>query len=171
MSSLLIILFPYFLPWKVIITSEVKNFFFVFKILLIQQIENENLMDKSQVINDVNNSAATEQDNTQDLRSNEELSASTLTQEVADEVSINSSNSSSSPRSVLPSPQKTTTDQVSSPFQEIHLGVVHQFDMEDVAQETINGEGSLDSMPQNIHPSADDPNVESHNSDLGHSQV
>lgn len=109
----------------------------------------------------MNNSAATEQDNTEDLRSNEESGASVSQHETTNEMSTNSSSSSSSsslsPRSVLPIPQKTVEDQ------EIHVDV-EQSDMEDVAQETVNG----DSMPENIQPSMSDSNVESHN---GHSQV
>ncbi|KAJ1378552.1 hypothetical protein SESBI_47734 [Sesbania bispinosa] len=131
--------------------------------------QSENSINKEQVIIDVNNSAASEQDNTQGSRSNEEPSVSNVQQEPTDEVSNNSS-LSSSPRSVLQIPQKTITDQVSSSGynQEIHLGV-EQSNM-DVAQETLNGEGSLDSLPQNIQPPMDVPNVESHNSDLSHSQ-
>lgn len=113
----------------------------------------------------MNNSEATKQDNTEDLRCNEEPGASGVRQEATDEISTNSSStSSSSPSSVLPIQQKTTTDQ------EIHIGV-QQSDMEDVAQEIVNGEGPLDSMSQNIHPFMDDPHVESHNNDLDHSQV
>ncbi|XP_073221009.1 uncharacterized protein [Cicer arietinum] len=124
----------------------------------------DNLINKEQVVNDVNNSEATKQDNTEDLRCNEEPGASGVRQEATDEISTNSSStSSSSPSSVLPIQQKTTTDQ------EIHIGV-QQSDMEDVAQEIVNGEGPLDSMSQNIHPFMDDPHVESHNNDLDHSQ-
>ncbi|XP_061347126.1 uncharacterized protein LOC133292707 [Gastrolobium bilobum] len=125
----------------------------------------------SQVINDVNNSIATEQENTQNSNSSEDSGASVVRQEAIDEVSSNSS-STSSPRSVLPIPQKTIADQVTSSAynnQEGHLGVQQSY-MEDMAQATLNGEGPLDSMPQNIQPSMDDPNVESHNGDLSHSQ-
>ncbi|MCI17395.1 uro-adherence factor A-like, partial [Trifolium medium] len=49
--------------------------------------------------------------------------------------------------------------------------VVQQSDVENVAQETVNGDGPLESMSQNIQPSIVDPNVESHNGDLIHSLV
>ncbi|KAG5052737.1 hypothetical protein JHK87_004935 [Glycine soja] len=128
---------------------------------------------KEQVINDWKNSAASEQDNTHNPRGNEEPGASdsVMQPEVTDEVSINSS-SSSSPRPVLSITQKTIADQVpSSAFnQETHQDVL-QSNMQDVSQETLNGEGPPDSIPQNIPPSMDDPNVESHNSDLSHPQA
>ncbi|RZC26250.1 uncharacterized protein LOC114376587 [Glycine soja] len=127
---------------------------------------------KEQVINDWKNSAASEQDNTHNPRGNEEPGASdsVMQPEVTDEVSINSS-SSSSPRPVLSITQKTIADQVpSSAFnQETHQDVL-QSNMQDVSQETLNGEGPPDSIPQNIPPSMDDPNVESHYSDLSHPQ-
>lgn len=124
-------------------------------------------MNNAQVMNDANNSAVTEQENTKDLRRNEETGASGARQEVVDEVSTitsSSSSSSSSPRSVLPIPHKTEADQ------EINLGV-QQSDMENVIQESVNGEGSLESMSQNVQPSIDDSTDESHNGDLIHSQV
>ncbi|KAG5081038.1 hypothetical protein JHK86_005103 [Glycine max] len=128
---------------------------------------------KEQVINDWKNSAASEQDNTHNPRGNEEPGASdsVMQPEVTDEVSINSS-SSSSPRPVLSITQKTIADQVpSSAFnQETHQDVL-QSNMQDVSQETLNGEGPPDSIPQNIPPSMDDPNVESHYSDLSHPQA
>ncbi|TKY56445.1 dentin sialophosphoprotein [Spatholobus suberectus] len=127
---------------------------------------------KAQVVNDGNNSTASEQDNTHNSRGNEEPGASdaVMQQEATDEVSINSS-SSSSPRSVLSITQKTIADQVPSSAynQETHLDV-QQSNMQDVAQEILNGEGPLDSIPQNILPSIDNPNVESHHSDLNHPQ-
>ncbi|KAK7321339.1 hypothetical protein VNO77_31888 [Canavalia gladiata] len=118
---------------------------------------------KAQDINDANNSARSEQDNTHSSRNNEEPSALAMQQEATDDASINSS-SASSPRSILPIPQKTLADQDSLPSynQEIQLGG-QQCSMEDVPQEILNGEGPLHSMPQNIQPSPDDPNVESHN--------
>ncbi|RDX64403.1 hypothetical protein CR513_57045, partial [Mucuna pruriens] len=127
---------------------------------------------KAQVINDGNKSTATEQDNTHNSRDNEELGASysVMQQEEIDEVSINSS-SSTSPRSVLSVPPKTGANQVSSPDfnQETHQDV-QQSNMQDVPQEILNDQGPLDSIPQNIQPSMDDPNVESHNNDLSHPQ-
>ena len=117
-------------------------------------------------MNDVNDSAVTEQENTKDLRSIEEPSASGVRQEVVDEVSTitsSSSSSSSSPRSVLPIPHKTEADQ--------EINGVQQSDMENVIQESVNGEGSLESLSQNVQPSMDDSTDESHNGDLIHSQV
>ena len=94
-----------------------------------------------------------------------------MQQEVTDGVSINSS-SSSSPRSVLSITQKTIANQVpSSGFNPETHQDVQQSNMQDVSQGTLNGEGPPDSIPQNIQPSMDDPNVESHNSDLSHPQV
>ncbi|CAI8585695.1 unnamed protein product [Vicia faba] len=126
----------------------------------------DNLLNKQQISNEVNDSEATNQDNTNDLRSNEEAGASVTRQEAPDEISTitNSSSSSSSPTSVFPIPHPTTADQ------EIHTGV-QQSNMEDVAYETVNGDGLLDSMPQNVQLSVDYSNVESHNSDLDNSQV
>ncbi|KHN40053.1 hypothetical protein glysoja_009430 [Glycine soja] len=127
---------------------------------------------KAQVINNGNNLAASEQDNTHKSRGNEEPAAShsVMQQEVTDGVSINSS-SSSSPRSVLSITQKTIANQVpSSGFNPETHQDVQQSNMQDVSQGTLNGEGPPDSIPQNIQPSMDDPNVESHNSDLSHPQ-
>ncbi|KAK7385508.1 hypothetical protein VNO78_31230 [Psophocarpus tetragonolobus] len=119
---------------------------------------------KAQVINYGNNKTVSEQDNMHNSRDREEPSASdsVMQQEVTDEVSPNSS-SSSSPRSVLSITQKTTTDQVPSSTynQETHLDV--QSNKQDVAQEMLNVEASLDSIPQYIQLSMDDPNFESHN--------
>jgi hypothetical protein len=120
-------------------------------------------------MNEANNSAATEQDNTTNIGSNEEHQQSQVhhhRQETIDEVSTitSSSSSSSSPRSVLHSPRKAAA------VEEMPQGVP-QLDVENVAQETINGEGPVESMSRNIQPSMVDPNVESHNGDLIHSQV
>lgn len=121
----------------------------------------------------MNDSKATEQDNTNILRSNEEPGASVeepgasvTQQEAPDEISTitSSSSSSSSPTAVLHAPQRTVADQ------EIHAGV-QQSDLENVTEETVNGEGSLDSMSRNIQLSVDYSNVESHNADLDNSQV
>ncbi|XP_057442292.1 uncharacterized protein LOC130734019 isoform X2 [Lotus japonicus] len=132
--------------------------------------QSENLLRKAPVINDVNNLESTEQDNTQDTRSNED-NTSVARQEATGEVSISSS-SSSSPRSVLPIPQKNMADQVSSSAnnQEIHQGV-QQPNMEDMVQETLNGEAPpYDSMPQNIQPPTGDPTYKSQNNNSSHSQ-
>ena len=118
----------------------------------------------------MNNSAATEQENTQNSKYNEDHGgASVVRQEAVEEVSINSS-SSSSPRSVLS--QKAMADQASSSAynQEMHSGI-QQSNMEDMTQATLNSEAPLDTMTQNIRPLMDGPTVESHNSDLRHSQV
>ncbi|CAJ2652436.1 unnamed protein product [Trifolium pratense] len=130
--------------------------------------QTENLINTDQVMNEVNNSAATEQDNTTDIGSNEVPQSSQVhhhRQQTVDEVSTitSSSSSSSSPRSVLHSPRKTSAGQEMPQ-------VVQQSDVENVAQETVNVEGPVESMSQNIQPSMVDPNVESHNGDLIHSQ-
>ncbi|XP_020236797.2 uncharacterized protein LOC109816274 [Cajanus cajan] len=126
---------------------------------------------KSQVINDGNNSTVSEQVNTHNSRGDGELgiSDSIMQQEATDEVSNNSS-SSSSPRSVLSIAPKTTTDQVSMPTfnKETHLDV-QQSNMQEIKQEILN-EGPLDPIPQNIQPSIDDPNVESRSNDMIHPQ-
>ncbi|KAJ1384189.1 hypothetical protein SESBI_42742 [Sesbania bispinosa] len=136
----------------------------------------ENLINESQVINDVNNSAATEQDNIENSVSNQDPGPSTsvvrqesndVRQESNDEASINSV--SSSPRSVLP--EKTIADELSSsPHNQLMLIDAQQSDMEDMAQETLNGERPPDTMPQNIQPLMHDITDESHNVDLNHSQ-
>ncbi|CAJ1970619.1 unnamed protein product [Sphenostylis stenocarpa] len=129
-------------------------------------------LSKEQIINDGNNLTTSEQDNTHNSRGNEEPSAFDLDmqQKVNDEVSINSS-STSSPRSVLLITQKNIADQVPSSTynQETHVDV-QQSNIRDVTQEILNGEGSIDSTPQNIQPTMKDANVESHNIDLGHPQ-
>lgn len=138
--------------------------------LVQQELRNlsDNMINKTQVINDVNNSATIEQDNTHGSESNEG-NTPVVQQEAADDTSI-SSGSSSSPRSVLP--QNTIADEVSSSAydQEMQIGV-QQANMEVMPQATLNGEGPLDTTPQNIQLSMDDPTVESHNTDFRHSQV
>nr|KYP45358.1 hypothetical protein KK1_033144 [Cajanus cajan] len=117
-------------------------------------------------------SSLSEQVNTHNSRGDGELgiSDSIMQQEATDEVSNNSS-SSSSPRSVLSIAPKTTTDQVSMPTfnKETHLDV-QQSNMQEIKQEILN-EGPLDPIPQNIQPSIDDPNVESRSNDMIHPQV
>lgn len=130
------------------------------------------MSNESQVINDVNNSTTTEQDNTQNSISNEDPagpSTSVVRQESIDEDIY--SISSSSPRSVLP--DKTTADEVSSSTFNQHMDIgTQQSNMEDVAQETLNGtEHPPDTMPQNIQPLMDDVTGESHNVDFNPSQV
>ncbi|KAL2317515.1 hypothetical protein Fmac_031391 [Flemingia macrophylla] len=116
----------------------------------------------SQVINDGNNSTVSEQDNTHKSRGNEEpgTSDSVMQREATDEVSNNSS-SSSSPRSVLSIAPKTIAGQVSGPaFNKETDQDVQQSNMKEITQEILN-EGPLDSISQNI---------ESHSSDLIHPQ-
>ncbi|KHN13935.1 hypothetical protein glysoja_047794 [Glycine soja] len=127
----------------------------------------ENVTNEEQVINDVNNSTSTEQDNTENLRSNEEPSTLVMRQESIDETS--NSSVSSSPRSVLP--EKTMSDDVSpSTFdQDLHIDV-QQFIMEGLAQETLNSESPTGTMPQTIQPTMDETTDESHNVDFNHSQ-
>jgi len=73
---------------------------FILKFILIQQ-ELFNISEnssKAQVMNDGNDSTTCEQDNTHNSRGNEEVGAlnSDVQQEITDEVSINSSSSTSS---------------------------------------------------------------------------
>ncbi|CAK8537706.1 unnamed protein product [Lathyrus sativus] len=123
----------------------------------------DDLTHKEQISNDVNDSEATEQDSINELRSNEEPGASVTRQEAPDEISIITTSPSSSLTSVLQIPHTTVADQ------EIHTGIQPSY-IEDVTQETVNGEGLLDSMSQNIQLFVDDSNVESHNRDLDNSQ-
>lgn len=144
---------------------------FSLKFFVVQQewsILSENLTNEAQVINEVNNSEATEQDNTENSRNNEDPGASVVRQESIDEASTSSV--ASSPRSVLP--EKTIADEVLSPVynQHIHIGA-QQSNIEDMAQETLNDEHSPDTMAQNIQPLMEDTTDESHNGDFNHSQV
>jgi len=66
----------------------------------------ENVTNETQIINNVDNLIATNQDNIENSRNNEDLGTSVMRQESIDDASIYSV--SSSPRSVLP--EKTTTD-------------------------------------------------------------
>ncbi|KAJ1381121.1 hypothetical protein SESBI_45443 [Sesbania bispinosa] len=129
----------------------------------------ENLINESQVINDVNNSEATEQGNIENSVSNQDPGPSTsvVRQDSIDEAS--SYSVSSSPRSVLP--EKTIADELSSsPHNQQMLIDTQQSDLEDMAQETLNGERPPETMPQNIQPLMHDITDESHNVDLNHSQ-
>lgn len=130
----------------------------------------ENVTNEEQVINDVNNSTSTEQDNTDNLRSNEDPGTSVMRQESIDETFNGSV--SSSPRSVLP--EITMADEVSpSAFdQDLHIDA-QQFIMEGLAQETLNSESPPDTMPQTIQPTMDDTTDESHSVDFNfnHCQV
>ncbi|XP_019454810.1 PREDICTED: uncharacterized protein LOC109355962 isoform X1 [Lupinus angustifolius] len=135
--------------------------------LEVRSIMSEDPITKSQVINDVNNSATIEQDSTHNSESNEN-NTSVVQQETTDEVTINSG-SSSLPRSVLPPNTIADQDSSSAYNQEMHLGD-RKFNVEVMTQATLNGEGPLDTMPQNNHPSMGDPTVESLNSEFRHSQ-
>lgn len=128
----------------------------------------ENVTNEAQVINAVNNSTSTEQDNTDNLRSNEDPGTSVMRQESIDETFNGSV--SSSPRSVLP--EITMADEVSpSAFdQDLHIDA-QQFIMEGLAQETLNSESPTGTMPQTIQPTMDETTDESHNVDFNHSQV
>jgi len=130
----------------------------------------ENVTNEAQVINAVNNSTSTEQDNTDNLRSNEDPGTSVMRQESIDETFNGSV--SSSPRSVLP--EITMADEVSpSAFdQDLHIHA-QQFIMEGLAQETLNSESPPDTMPQTIQPTMDDTTDESHSVDFNfnHCQV
>ncbi|KAG4377223.1 hypothetical protein AAZX31_18G064200 [Glycine max] len=123
----------------------------------------ENVTNEAQVINAVNNSTSTEQDNTDNLRSNEDPGTSVMRQESIDETFNGSV--SSSPRSVLP--EITMADEVSpSAFdQDLHIDA-QQFIMEGLAQETLNSESPPDTMPQTIQPTMDDTTDESHSVDF-----
>ena len=128
----------------------------------------ENLINGAQVINDLNNSTAIEQDSIENLRSNEDPSISVVRQESIDDTSIYSI--ASSPRSVLP--EKSIADDVpSSAFDQQMDTSDQQSNMEDMAQETSNGEHPLDTMPQNNQPLMDDATDESHKVDFNHLQV
>ncbi|XP_061358042.1 uncharacterized protein LOC133302300 [Gastrolobium bilobum] len=127
----------------------------------------ENLINEAHVTNDVNNSAATEQDNTENSRTNEDPGISVVRQESIDESSIHSI--SSSPRSVLP--EKTIADGITSSAYDQEMNIdAEQSNMEDMTQETLNGERPPDILPQNIQSLMDDTNDESQNVDLNHSR-
>ncbi|KAI5435257.1 hypothetical protein KIW84_021901 [Lathyrus oleraceus] len=121
------------------------------------------LTHKEQISNEVNDSEAIEHEHEHE-HDNEKSGASVTRQEGPDEISTitSSSSPSSSPTYVLHIPHTMVADQ------EIHTGT-QQSDIEDVTQETVNHERSLDSMSQNIQLSVDDSNVESHNRDLDNS--
>ena len=113
----------------------------------------ENVTNETQIINNVDNLIATNQDNIENSRNNEDLGTSVMRQESIDDASIYSV--SSSPRSVLP--EKTTTDEISLSNFDQHMHVDGQQSIvEGLTHESLDSENSPNIMPHTIQPMIDD---------------